>query len=261
MNKFSNIVMTLLVLSGIFFLTACIKGDFDTPPTPKVDFAANTSITQLVAMHTPGGLDDITTDVIVKGVVIANDKSGIIYKAIFIEDDSAGIQIPIDQKNMFNTFAIGQTVYVKCKGLALGEDAGTYQLGYNLEGTISSIPSSLFSSHIFLDGWPETAPAPVVLNSSNFANVRNMNRLVKFENISFPDANQVFCSLGSTFADHQIGTIPLTSLALYVSPYASYALDTIPSGTGSVTGILVKYNTMYELMIRDLNDLDGFNSK
>ncbi len=266
MNKINKILAVLFIVSGTAFLGGCIKeSGFDTPPENiMVKFSSNTTISELVAMHTTGGLEHINTDIIIKGVVVANDKSGIIYKAIYIEDDSAGIEIPLDLTNLYSTYAIGQRVYVKCNGLALGESKGNLEIGYfsASNSTFNAIPSALIPTHVFTDSLPAAAaPAPISLSGSNFANTKNLNRLVKFDNIFFPDSNQLFCPSGSTFANHQMSTISLTSLVLYASPYASYALDSIPSGTGSVTGILVKYNTVYELMIRDLNDLNGYNSK
>ena len=262
MNKIKGIITSFIILTGIAFLAGCVKGDLDTPPVnfPTVDFSANTTIAQLQAMHSAGATESIDSNIIIKGKIVANDESGMIYKAIYIEDDSAGIEIPLDQTNLFSTYKLGQRVYIKCKGLALGESYGNLELGYLNGGAIGRIPSYLIPQFIFPDSLPGAVPAPVNLLSTNFANAKNLNRLVKFDNIYFPDSNQIFCASTSTFADHAMGNISTSSLVLYATPFASYAKDTIPSGTGSVTGILVKFNTLYEFMIRDLNDLHGFNN-
>ena len=266
MNKISKIITALSIVSGTAILGGCIKeNNLDIPPENiMVNFSSNTSISQLQAMFT-GNTQSITTDVVIKGKVVGNDQSGIIYKALYIEDDSAGIEIAIDQKNLYNTYKPGQRVFVKCNGLALGLSKGNLELGYYSvsTSTFNAIPSVLVSTHIFTDSLTGAVPLPISLSSSNYANPVYLNRLVKFDNIYFPDSNQLFCPTGSTYADHQISSIPVTSLVLYASPYASYALDKIPAGTGSVTGIMVKYvngsTNVYELMIRDLNDLNGFH--
>jgi len=263
MNKINKIIAALSIVLGTAFLGGCIKeGGFDTPPENiRVNFSSNTTISQLKALHTAGGMESINSNIIIKGKVVANDESGIIYKAIYLEDDSAGIQIAIDQASLFTKYAVGQRVFVKCNGLTLSESKGNLELGYYSANNITfgAIPLALISTHIFPDSLAGTAPKPDSLSLTNYANPKNFNKLVKFDNVYFPDSNHQFCPLGSTYANHQMSTVPTSSLVLYASPYASYALDTVPSGTGSVTGILVKYNNVYELMIRDLNDLKGFN--
>ena len=261
MNKIKGIITSFIILTGMAFLTGCVKGTLETPPVnfPTVNFSANTSITKLQTMHLAGGTEVIDSNIIIKGKVVSSDKSGMIYKAIYIEDDSAGIEIPLDQSNLYTTYKLGQRVYIKCKGLTMGEAKGNLELGYSTGGVVGRIPAYLIPQFVFPDSLPGAIPAPVSLTASNFANAKYLNMLVKFDSIYFLDSNQVFCPTTSSYVNHQIGAIPTTSLVLYVTPYASYAAAIVPAGTGTVTGIMVKYNTVYELMIRDLNDLSGFN--
>ncbi|NTW33146.1 MAG: hypothetical protein HGB12_11060, partial [Bacteroidetes bacterium] len=165
MNKLNKIIAGFFILSGITFFGSCVKGDFDAPViiVPHVDFSSNTTIPQLIAMHTAGGLESITTDVIVQGVVVANDSTGNFYKQIIIQDDNAGLQIQIEQKLLYNTYKLGQRVFIKCKGLALGEYGGNMQLGYIVNGAIGRIPADSIKNHIFLENFPETIPAPIKL--------------------------------------------------------------------------------------------------
>ena len=74
----------LMAVAAVF--TGCVKGDFDEPPIniPTVDFKANTTIAQLKASYT-GILDSISDDIIIKGVVVANDESGNLYKQLVIQ--------------------------------------------------------------------------------------------------------------------------------------------------------------------------------
>lgn len=258
MNKLSKIFLTILFMSSVTFFTGCVKGDFDTPSSvPKVDFEANTTISQLLAMHTPGEVNDITTDIIVKGIVVANDKSGNLYKQIYIEDDSAGLQIQIDEKSLYLTFKVGQKVYIKCNGLSLGEYGGNVQLGYDLEGVISRIPSSLISTHLFLDGFPSTPPEPILVTIPTLSTSR-LNMLVKLEGIHFSEAGQPF-SLTTGSTNRNMLDASNNTLVLRTSNYANFADSIIPSGTGNVMGILSYFGSGYQFYIRDLDDLQGFS--
>ena len=53
-----------------------------------------------------GGLYPIADDIIIKGTVIANDKSGNFYKSIFIQDSTAGIQIDLDAYELHNLYHV-----------------------------------------------------------------------------------------------------------------------------------------------------------
>ncbi|HNW97105.1 MAG TPA: DUF5689 domain-containing protein [Bacteroidales bacterium] len=261
MNKFKNIFTGILFLSAIVFLNSCKEDDFDIPPVniPTVNFSANTTIPELLAMHTAGSLESIDTNIIIKGIVTANDETGNIYKAIYIEDDSAGIQIPINDTYLYSTYAVGQPVYVKCQGLALGEYGGNIQLGYIVGGVIGRIPVNEIANHLFLDSLPGNAPIPVnltiptILSSTSY-----YNRLVKIDNVFFPDSGQTF-SLTTATTNHNIQDLNGNIVVMRTSNYATFASSLMPSGTGSVTGILSVYNGTRQLYIRDLNDLQGFN--
>jgi hypothetical protein len=259
MNRLRKILPGIIILSGMIFLASCVKGDLDVPPVipPTSGLTANTTLTQLIAMHTPGALDSINTDVIISGIVVANDQSGNLYKQIYIEDDTSGIQIQLDQKNLFQTYKLGQRIFVKCKGLALGEYGGNMQLGCIINGAISRIPSDQIASHLFLEGFPGTVPAPILLTIPTFSAAR-LNMLVKLEGIHFADSGQVFSLSTATTNRNMLDAVGNT-VPLRTSNYSDFASQIIPGGSGSVTGILSIFNGGYQFYIRDINDLSGFS--
>jgi len=259
MNHISKIIAVLFILSGTLFLNGCIKENgLDTPTgIPHVNFTSNTSLTQLNAMHTSGGLEPITNDIIIQGVVVGNDASGNLYKQIIIEDDSSAMQIQIDQKNLYVAYKPGQRVFIKCKGLALGDYHGLTQVGYVINGAIGRIPSALLSQHVFLDSLPGAVPAAKILTIPALTHA-NLNMLVKFENVHFQDVGLPYSDpTASTSRNILDGSGNI--IIMRTSNYATFQPSLIPAGTGSVTGILSIYNTSYQLVIRDLNDVQGFN--
>ncbi len=72
---------------------------------------------------------EITDDVIIGGIVCMDDKSGNYYKKIVIQDETGGIEIEIDQTNLYTDYPVGRKVYVRCKGLFLGNYFDIPQLG------------------------------------------------------------------------------------------------------------------------------------
>jgi len=268
MNKIKNIIAIMLFLSGITFLNGCIKGDFDQPPiiTPRVDFAANMTLTEFNKYYTDsfpgGGFGVIKQDLIIKGVVISSDEAGNIYKALYLRDNSgSGIYMALNQSPLYTTYKLGQMIYVKCKGLYLGNYKGVTELGYNNAGVIGQIPNTLFSTHLFLDSFPQSPPVPKLTTIPAFT-LSAISTLIKLDSVHFATTDTL-----QPFALPPYGTNRTVidkngnSVVIYSSYYATFHNNLVPSGTGSVTAILSYYSntSSYQLYIRDLNDLKGFN--
>lgn len=249
----------LLLLAGVF--TSCVKKEFDEPEVNNADpglTITNTikSLQDSVLGATPR---QITTDVIIAGVVIADDKSGNFYKEMIIQDSTAGLAVELDQSNFNTDFPIGRRVFIKCKGLYLSKDnAGNYTIG-TLDGTsIGRIPAGLLSQYLVKGKWgiPVT-PTVYALNSTSIPT----NTLVKFENVEFEDDDygQPYANAATlSSANRYIKDCGTGSLPVYSSGYANFASALTPSGNGTLVAVYKKYGTTTprgELIIRDLNDV------
>jgi hypothetical protein len=273
MNNFSmkkaGILLTALIIA---VLTGCVQKDFDQPPIniPYVDFTSNFTIKELKAAFVPDTLNNscmmIKGDTIIQGIIVANDESGNIYKTLYIQDNSGGLQIGIDQTNLYSEFKLGQKLYIKCQGLFLGTYGGVIQLGYPYNGSIGRMPSSLIAGHIYKDSLPGPVPTPAILDFT--ANLEDkISTLVEVDDISFPGAldGLAFCDQGVTtnrdIADALGNVIKInnSNFILRTSNYASFAYDPLPSGTGRLIGILSAFNSQYQMYLRDTSDLVGFN--
>jgi DNA/RNA endonuclease YhcR with UshA esterase domain len=103
MNKISKIIAALFIVLGTTFLWSCVKEKHDTPTitAPTVAFSANATIATInqladsLATLTPA-FGIINKDLIIEGVVVGNDESGNIYKNLYIEDNTGGIDIAIE---------------------------------------------------------------------------------------------------------------------------------------------------------------------
>jgi hypothetical protein len=266
MNKISKILAVLLLVSGTAFLGGCVKGDFDTPEviTPRAGLVANMTLAEINQFYIDSmasGFDTITSDIIIKGVVIANDESGNIYKSLYLSDGTAGINVAIDQTSMYTTYKIGQMVYIKCQGLYLGNYGGTMELGYNNAGVIGRIPSALIASHLFLDSFPQNPPVPKLITIPTFTNAA-LCTLVKIDSVHFlsTEVGQPY-SISTATTNRTLTDLTGNTVILRTSNYATFASTPLPAGTGSVVGILSNFNGTWQLYIRDLNDEIGFDSK
>ena len=112
MNKFLKLPVTIALLFVVLVTAVSCKKSFDQPPSYiDPNLVANKSIAALKAMHASGGYEAINTDIIISGTVIADDKSGNLYKELYIQDATGGIAIEMDGTNLYTQFPVGRKVF------------------------------------------------------------------------------------------------------------------------------------------------------
>ncbi len=252
MTKYIKI-LTILSVSLMFVFSACIKYDFNEPEkaTYDPDIEANFTIQELKALYS-GELTLIDTNAVIKGTVIANDKSGNIYKAVFIQDSTDGLEISLDAYELHNLYHVGDLVYVKCQGLFLGTYGGQIKLGSDYQGSVGRIEEPLIKDHLIKsDGGVPIVPQELNLATPNGSLV---NKLVVIHNTQFK-----YSETSGTYADgvnhidydRHIEDCDGNSMIVRTSGYADFANDTLPKGNGSIVAVLTKYNSDYQLIIRN----------
>lgn len=201
----------------------------------------------------------ITDNVYITGIVVGNDISGNIYKYLYIQDSTGGIGIEIDKVNLFNPYPLGQRVYIKCQDLYFGFEKGMPNLGAFYNGAVEPIPEIFVNDRFIRDGLPGAIPAALLHTTNNLTDT-HLGMLVRFDSVSFNAAGQVFND-DDAYKEtlNRIITDGSGNVTVRVSWYADFHMETIPSGKGTVYGILTKYNSTWQLLIRDFNDLQGFD--
>ena len=114
--------------------------------------------------------------------------------------------------------------------------------------------------HFFASGVPDSnaIPAPKVFTTNDFT-TEDVCRLVKLENVYFPDA-----VYNLPFADKDVNTSRTLnfmgggSVIVRTSGYSNFYADLLPKGVGNVTGILTIFGSTYQLLIRDRADVADF---
>jgi hypothetical protein len=66
---------------------------------------------------------------------------------------------------LYNEFKLGQRVYVKCKGMYIGDYNNLVQLGYLFDGGIGRLPEVFIPNHLFRDSLPGAVPEPQVISA------------------------------------------------------------------------------------------------
>ena len=96
MKNIRNLFWMTGVLSVLALASVACTGERDTPEPPETDLKANITIKELIGRYKGQAFAAIDTALYIEGVVTANDISGNIYKKIFLQDSTAGIDIEIE---------------------------------------------------------------------------------------------------------------------------------------------------------------------
>ena len=256
----------LFLLSFLMIFSACRDDEFDAPPTDFTDpgLTVTHTIAELKASHILGEYNQIDEDMILSGIIVADDASGNFYQRLVIDDGTAGIEVGIRANDLFNLYPMGRRIYVKAKDLWIGDYNGVVQLGGSVEQDgnfqrINGIEEILISQYI-VGGALEGQPAPLEL-SINEINTSHISRLVKISNAEFAPGSR-----NTSYADavsdppqsvnHIVQDCNGGSVIMRTSGYCNFATSITPSGNGSVTAIYSVFGTDRQLFIRDTTDVD-----
>ncbi|KAF0199363.1 MAG: hypothetical protein FD166_486 [Bacteroidetes bacterium] len=257
MKKIWQLFAGLFLILASTTFTACVDGEFDEPPIniPTVDFDRNTTIAELKASYTAFTI--IEDDIIISGIVTANDESGNLYKKMEIQDETGGIELSIDKTSLYNEYKLGQRIFIKCKGMYIGDYNNLIQLGYLYNGDIGRLPEIYIAEHIFRDSLPGEKVQPELITLNDLSMDR-VSTLVTFENVRFAEVGELFAPQGVSATDRTLMDQAGKTMVVRTSSYANFASDTIPGGYGKVTGILSVFGTTWQLTVRDTADLKDF---
>jgi len=263
------LLMTVLV-AGII---SCKRTFTDPPSIGAPDIVANTSIKDLKARYNSGAPVAISDDVILAGVVSCDDRSGNFYQQIAIQDSTGGILLRLAGSNLFNNYPVGRQLFVKCKGLYLGQYNGTLQLGggvdsaYITQGGITLIAVNLQDKHV-IKGALNQPLEPMVVNVSQLTtNIqdRYVSTLIKLQNFEFATTE-----LGKNYADDAASgnriiqgcSNPTTNrITVRSSNYANFATLSVPLGNGDIIGVYSFFGSTKQFTIRDTTDVRFYGSR
>ncbi|MEZ5047109.1 MAG: DUF5689 domain-containing protein [Chitinophagaceae bacterium] len=254
-----------LLLSITVLLASCLKKKFDNPPdTTTIDpnLPVTHSIWNFKSLYKGSPLlieDDIT----IAGVVVADDRSGNLYKQIILQDTSSGIAVLIGRSGLYTDYPIGRKIYIKCKGLYLGEYNGFIQLGAKPDnsGSLSDIPSALISQYLVKGKFDLNQVTARKVSISDIAtqnqiNVKWIGTLLELDSVQFTGAYA-----NAPYSEPNSGTsIDLEDcsgllMIVRTSNFANFRAANTPLGRGGMKAVLTVYNSDMQLLLRDTNDV------
>lgn len=261
---------TMLVFAILAQAVSCVKNqDFD-PITDACEekLVANATFADVKALY-QDELLQIQEDWVIEGYVISSDRAGNFFSVLHFQDNAdnpgEGFQIEIDLFESHLLFEPGSKIFIKTKGLYLGKSKGVFKLGgtFAAFGTtnVGRLPALKIPEHIFrsCDQVAALTPKRLRLDELDYALT---NTLVTVDSIEF--AEDV---LGLPFANPREETERTlkdcegNELVLVNSGFADFQAEMLPEGNGSITGVLLRENDDFQLVIRDLVDIEFSNER
>ncbi len=270
---------------GVSALLSSCDDDFTTPPVvmpPTENVESTMTLPEfkaeywktITAPQTLGTLAD-GDSIILTGRVCSSDESGNIFKNIVVQTvDENGkqyaINFSVDEYDLYTIFPFGQEVAIKATGMSIGGYRGLMTFGVISGDQADRMPLSTLKAHMVRNrmALPEPAKVDTTLTTIATLNAAKSNqndlmewqsRLIRIDGVSFEDAGQQYAPSATT--DRYIKDDDGNRINVRCSSFASFKNDEIPYGKGSVTGILSYYGTNWQILLNDVNGVEGFDNE
>lgn len=192
------------------------------------------------------------------GIITADESSGNLYKAVFLQDRASGKGIELYMKSVTG-LSMGDSVRVCLKGSVLGRYNGLPQIQ-----EIESDKVVVLDNCKYID--------PVITTIDNINSQQHLCQLVTLENVQFADPTLVwaekeegstsnYCNRTLYQYDSPTGDNKIGEIIVRTSTYASFAKQQLPQGRGNLNAIVTVYqkgdNTpTWQLVVRTPKDFN-----
>lgn len=264
-----KLIVTTLILAAF---SSCVNSDDYGVPNLSdecVTIAKTKEVSDITNIATATAVPYTTSETVVdyiEAYVTSSDEGGNFYKSISMMslDGLKGFSMPVDNYNLYTEFEPGRKVTIKLdKNRFFNKQHGSTVIGSSYNNGVGRI-SGVEYKNVILRSCVDVEENTIVKNLSitQAKNDQYLNMLIEFDGVQFTDA-----SLGKKYYDaslnslggatnHEISDQFGNKVILRVSEFATFAANTIPSKNGKIRGVMTKYNSDYQFMIRTINDVD-----
>ena len=269
-----KLIVTTVILAT---LSSCVNGDdYGVPDLSNdcVTIAKTKEVSDITNSATATTVPYTTSETVVdyiEAYVTSSDEGGNFYKSISMMslDGLKGFSMPVDNYNLYTEFEPGRKVTIKLdKNRYFNKQHGSTVIGSSYNAGVGRV-SGVEYKNVILRSCSDVNENDIKKNLTISAakNDQYLNMLIEFNAVQFTDA-----SLGKKYYDatlnsfggatnHEISDQFGNKVILRVSEFATFASNAVPSQNGRIRGVMTKYNSDYQFMIRTLKDVDLINPR
>ncbi len=259
----------LLSLTTGLFLGCANDDNYNTPENTLVTYELTTTRT-VASVNSAATAAPVafTADDIIEAYVTSSDEKGTFYKSISFQtiptdgSNPIGFSVPVNATTLYGKgFVPGRKVYIKLNGLYSAMVYGSLQIGSLYEGAIGRISEFEWRNHLFPSATvvPEDSFVRTMSLSAAYTNA-NQNTLVELDAVQFTDGsiNRTYYDIdsGGGATNHTLmsatGGLPQI---IRFSSFCPFTGNQVPSESGKIRGVLTKYDTDFQFIVRYESDL------
>ena len=261
-------MMRMLTLFGslaILAISGCIEKDFDVPPVQDdtVELETNANLADLKEFFMPGEFVEITEDLTVDAIVIADDEAGNFYKRLVLQDETGGIEIQLNQTDLYTSYEEGRQLFIKAQGLYISDYNGLIQLGAaptigtNGREQLGRIEASLIEE-IVARGPVAGVPAPREVSIAGLtpADISTLVRLCDVQFTATDTSGQLADVPNELTLNKTLEDCDFNTLIVRTSSFADLGSTDVPNCGGCLTGVYSVFGDDRQVFLRDEDDLD-----
>lgn len=293
--KIKNILLLTAMSLCTLAWTSCMDKDWESPIYEEAPYGNNSiketnpiTIAQLKQMY-PKYAENYNCTLMnqeaqLKVYVTGNDIAGNLYNSISVQDENGdALIVAISEGSLYGYLPVGQELLIETSGLYIGGYGSQPQIGMpytNASGNtyVSRMSSSVWQSHFkilptkkAILSEEEYSKNPIedayVIPAYTVDEFKKLNiesecgKLMTLKGVSIKGADGKKTWANSADAGSQTSVTLYfneltTKYEVYTSTYCDFANDPIPTGKLNLTGVWKRYNTYWELIIRDTNDIE-----
>lgn len=269
-----KLIVTILILATF---SSCVNSDeFGVPNLSNecVTIAKTKEVSDITTLATATTVPYTASETVVdyiEAYVTSSDEGGNFYKSISMMslDGLKGFSMPVDNYNLYTEFEPGRKVTIKLdKNRYFNKQHGSTVIGSSYNAGVGRI-SGVEYKNVILRSCDDVDEISIVKNLT-IAQAKNdqyLNMLIEFDAVQFTDASvgkkyfdATLNSIGGA-TNHEITDQFGNKVIVRVSEFAVFASNAVPSKNGKIRGVMTKYNSDYQFMIRTLKDVDLTNDR
>ena len=182
-------------------------------------------------------------DASVYGIITADEQSGNLYKAAFMQDRATGDALEL-HLNAVSGVRIGDSIRIYLKDVT-----------YSVYNNLPQLSNFEADGHIII--LANNKPIePALTTIANINAGQHLAGLVRLENVKFTEQNTF--AEPTTYGNRTLAdpTDYSQTVIVRTSNYANFAYDSLPQGTGNLVAIASVYGSTWQLYIRSIRELE-----
>ncbi len=266
MKKIIYIPVLAALLTTV--LPSCVDNNETPPPVRDFKYGEIVTVQQVKALYddqlaitdyTQRTPVEVTENWALRGIITASDKTdGNLYKEAYIEDATGGLRFVFDAISGLN---VGDSVIINVKGLFIGDYGNFWQVGgepYTEADGDVRVSGMNMDNHVLKTSIGNPT-YPAVATITEVKSAAYLGRLVTLNDVQFTDEMYGLTwadSVNATTMNRDLEDCNSKSIIVRTSGFAQYANRLLPTGKGSITGIVTVFSGTYQFIVRDINEVE-----